>query len=265
MLAPPRVELRRAAAHPLWQPERCARVGDFVHLGPPPPGAWSEALNAAAVDALPLQSFGHAVGARDRVRLRCERDPDLVRAAVRHLQRRRGTDPRVEDNRAYLGTFEERGDSRSLLRVAREVEVAVAAEDRAVDKVRDHACDPVHALWRDRVPLHVETFEAERGDLGGDLLGDGRRADAEHDLARADELLDRADVVEGRLCGTLGRCLAAAVARPDDFGAGSGPDRRPHASGEEQPDAHQSRSTREPPMITSPPSAKRTSALPLPS
>ena len=107
-----------------------------------------------------------------------------------------GAELGVERDRIDVRVLEEPDDRLTLL--AGEVEVdSRRGEDRAVDDTRPEPADPAYPLGRDRVGLHEDALEAEPEDLLGHLLGDRRRTDAEDQVARTDELLDRADVLEG--------------------------------------------------------------------
>src|SRR5207253_1717578 len=83
--------------------------------------------------------------------------------------------------------------------------------------------------------LDIDPPESGAEHLGGDVLGDRRRANAENDLALHHELGDRAEVAEPR--GALLRRLAPPVACPQDLALDGRPYERPHLTGKEQPDA----------------------------
>ena len=91
-------------------------------------GAQRQALGAARrtrslSTPSPSSASVDPVCARDRVRLRGERDADLVPAAERHLQGGGRADAALERDRAHLAVPEERRDLGHVVRIARQVQV----------------------------------------------------------------------------------------------------------------------------------------------
>src|SRR5439155_25206534 len=174
-----------------------------------------------------------AVRTRDRVRLRRESASDLVPAAEGYLQGRRGADAALEWDRGHFAALEERGDLGDILGVAGEVEIEPRAGDDGAVDASERARDSLRAGRRDRVRLDVEPIEP--GNLLRHVLGDRGWTDAEHDVARRNELGDGAHVRES---GSALRCrLAAPLARPEHLAARRGPDQRTHLTGEEEADS----------------------------
>ena len=119
-----------------------------------------------------------------------------------------------------------------VLRIARQVQIHVSArDDRAVDAAQV-AGDPLHALGRDRVPFDVDPVEALGRDLAGHVLGDRRRAEADHELALGDELANGPDVAKRR--GALSGRRAPSFARPEHLAGHRRSDERAHLAWKEK-------------------------------
>ncbi len=229
-------EVGCSTAHAIRKPQGRSGVCDLLHLRCPAPGPPGAANDPLAFDALDGERVLDPVRAGDRIRLRRERDADLVPPAERHLQRRGRADPALERNRGHLALRKERGDLGHVVGIAREVEVdARARDERAVDAAAVF-CDSLHARGRDGVRLDVEAFEPGAEDLGRDLLRDRGRADAENDLALLRELAHRADVAKPCLLGAIRGRLAPPLARPQHLALQGRADKRAHLTGEEQSD-----------------------------
>ena len=174
---------------PSGRPSDSARVRDLLHLRSPAPGLPCGPHEAPAVDAFAGERVLDAVRARDRVRLRRERGADLVPAAERHLQRRGRADAALERDRLHVAR-----PGRGHATAATSCEspdryrfTSPGRDDRAVDAAQV-AGDPLHTLGRDRIPFDVDPVEALGRDLAGHVLGDRRRAEADHELALGDQL-----------------------------------------------------------------------------